>query len=148
MALLQGTYKPQHPEKYKGDSSNISYRSSWELTMMRRFDTDDSVILWSSEETIIPYRCPVHPTKIRRYFVDFYVKVKKPDGTIIEELIEVKPDIQTRPPKIEGKKKGKRVIKEAITYATNQAKWEAAETYCKKKGWNFRVMTEKQIFGK
>lgn len=144
---MQGTYKPTNKEKYKGDVNNITYRSSWELTYLRRLDLDENVLQYSSEEVIIPYRCPVHPTKVRRYFVDFYVKRKAKDGTIIEELIEIKPDKETRPPIIKNKK-GKRVLKEAITYAVNEAKWEAAETYCKKKGWIFRVVTEKELYGR
>jgi hypothetical protein len=30
----------------------------------------------------------------------------------------------------------------------NQAKWQAAEEYCKDKGWKFVIMTEKEIYGK
>lgn len=146
MAAMQGVYKPKNKEKYKGDVNNIVYRSSWELTYLRRLDTDDNVLEYSSEEVIIPYRCPIHPTKVRRYFVDFWVRRKTKDG-VVEELIEIKPDIQTRPPKITNKK-GKRVLKEAITYATNEAKWDAAQKYCDKKGWYFRVITEKELYGR
>jgi len=145
MALLQGFFKPEFPEKYKGNVKNIVYRSSWELTMLRRFDYDPNVIEYSSEERIIPYR---HPTtgKVHRYFVDFWVKRRMPDGSIVEQLIEVKPSSQTKMP-TKGKKSKKTMMNEAITYSINQAKWDAAETFCKKKGWQFIIMTEKEIYG-
>jgi hypothetical protein len=30
----------------------------------------------------------------------------------------------------------------------NRAKWAAAAQYCAKRGWFFRIMTEKDLFGK
>ena len=30
----------------------------------------------------------------------------------------------------------------------NQAKWEAASAFCEQKGWKFKILTEKEIFGK
>ena len=38
-------------------------------------------------------------------------------------------------------------INEVLTYGKNTSKWEAAELYCKKRGWTFSIMTEDQIFG-
>jgi hypothetical protein len=34
------------------------------------------------------------------------------------------------------------------TYAVNMSKWEAAEAFCKTKGWTFLVITEDVLFGK
>jgi len=34
-----------------------------------------------------------------------------------------------------------------FTYAKNTAKWKAAEEYCRKKGWKFKILSEKDIFG-
>lgn len=71
--FIQGLYKPRHPEKYKGDVSNIVYRSSWELQFMNFCDSSPAVIEWSSEEIAIPY---VKPTdnKVHHYFLDFWMK--------------------------------------------------------------------------
>ena len=77
----KGRYKVTNPKKYKGDLSEIVYRSSWELKFMRWCDFNKSVLEWGSETTIIPYKSPVD-SKVHRYFVDFYIKVKSKDGKI------------------------------------------------------------------
>ena len=62
-------------------------------------------------------------------------------------MIEIKPYNQTIPPK--PPKKGrptKRLINEIATYGVNQAKWNAAEEYCKDRLWSFKVMTEHELF--
>ena len=65
-------YTPIFPEKYTGDPTNIIMRSSWETMFASWCDKNPSVVKWSSEETIIPYRCPTD-NHIHRYFVDFYI---------------------------------------------------------------------------
>ena len=65
---------------------------------MRYCDHTESVIKWSSEEVIIPYRSPIDG-KRHRYFPDFWLRVLDGDGQIKETLIEIKPKAQTRPPK-------------------------------------------------
>ncbi len=57
--LVQGRYKPKNPNKYKGNPSNIIYRSSWELTVFRYLDNNPAIIKWSSEEFFVPYRHPL-----------------------------------------------------------------------------------------
>lgn len=143
---MKGLFRPINPEKYKGDPSNVVYRSSWELSCMRMFDTSSNVIQWQSEERAILYRCPVR-NSIHRYFPDFVIKVKSKNGSIKTYMIEVKPYAQTLPPKKTEKKKRKTLINEAKTYATNTAKWKAAQAFCKKRGWTFKILTEKEIYG-
>jgi hypothetical protein len=46
---------------------------------MSRLDKDPSIVEWSSEEHVIPYRSPID-NRMHRYFVDFYIKKKMPDG--------------------------------------------------------------------
>ena len=86
----RGRYIPSKPQKYKGDSSNIIYRSLWERKFMVYCDRNDAILEWGSEEVIIPYRSPLDG-RMHRYFPDFYVKVKQQDGSIKKLLIEVKP---------------------------------------------------------
>ena len=62
-------------------------------------------------------------------------------------LLEVKPAGQTQAPQVQ-KRKTKRYITEVMTYGINQAKWKAAEDYCRDKGWEFRLVTESDLFGK
>lgn len=142
----QGFFKPKNPKKYIGDPTNIVYRSGWEHRVMQSLDDNLNVIRWASEEVVIPYRSPVD-NKIHRYFVDFYVEAIGRDGETRIMLLEVKPKDQTQEPK-KPKRTTKRFITEVMTYGVNQAKWKAAEEYCKSKGWEFQILTEQELFGK
>ena len=141
----KGKYQPKNPQKYVGNPSNIIYRSLWERKFMIYCDTNENILEWGSEELVIPYRSPVDG-KIHRYFPDFYIKVKEPDGNIKKYLIEIKPHKQTMPPK-KPQRQTKGYIYEAYEYAKNQSKWEAAKEYCKDRQWEFKVITEKELFG-
>lgn len=132
-------YKPIFPEKYAGDPSNIIMRSSWETMFAGWCDKNPSIVKWSSEETIIPYRCPTDG-KIHRYFVDFKITLK--NGKTY--LVEVKPAKQCEPPIFPGKRT-QRYLTESLTFMKNQAKWEAARNYCKDRGWEFKIITEKEL---
>lgn len=142
----QGFFKPKNPKKYIGDPTNIVYRSGWEKRVMDWADTQSSVLRWCSEEVVIPYVSPVDG-RYHRYFVDFFVEAKGRDGVVRKILIEVKPHAQTQEPKVQSRKT-KRYITEVVTYGVNQAKWKAAEEYCKDKGWEFLILTEEQLFKK
>ena len=72
MATTKGYFKPQNPQKYKGDPTNIVYRSGWELKLMLYLDKHEEVISWASEEVIIPYRSPID-NRIHRYYPDCIV---------------------------------------------------------------------------
>lgn len=135
----KGTFKPNNPSKYVGNGEAITYRSSWELFVMRHFDSADSVLAWNSEGLAIPYFDKAR-SKWRRYFPDFLVKLRTRDGSIKTVLMEVKPEKEIRPP--EGKGTRRKMLKEAATYVTNQCKWEAARAMCQSRGWEFRVMSE------
>lgn len=140
----QGIYKPKNPEKYSGDQFNIVYRSSWELRVQKWLDNNENVLEWSSEEHAIPYVSPID-NKIHRYFVDFYAKIKKADGSISTYLIEVKPYAQTVEPEVQ-KRVSKKYINEVYTWGINSAKWKSAREYCRKNGWEFVILTEKDMF--
>lgn len=142
----QGYFKPRNPQKYRGDPSNIVYRSGWELRLMSHFDMHSDVIWWSSEEKIIPYRSPIDG-KVHRYFPDFLINTKNKEGLNETIMIEVKPASQVAEPKRQDKVT-KKYINEVYTWGVNQAKWKAAEEYCKDRGWKFLTLTEKEIFGK
>lgn len=141
----QGYFKPRNPQKYKGDPTNIVYRSSWELRLMSYFDDQQDVIWWKSEETVIPYRSPIDG-KVHRYFPDFLISTRNKQGLVETVLIEVKPKSQTTEPK-KQKIVTKRYLNEVFTWGINSSKWQAAEEYCKDKGWKFIIMTEKEIYG-
>jgi len=130
---------PIFPEKYTGDPTNIIMRSSWETRFASWCDKNPSVLKWSSEETVIPYRCPTD-NRIHRYFVDFKITV----STGKTYIIEVKPAAQTQPPIYPGRQT-QRYITESLTFMKNQAKWEAAIEFAKDRGWEFKIITEKEL---
>jgi hypothetical protein len=143
----KGIFKPNNPKKYKGDPNKIVYRSLWELRCMRKFDTDDRIIWWASEELSIRYYCPVRKNT-HRYFPDFIVHYRDANGNLNTDMIEVKPAAQTVAPidpKTKDRRKRRRFIKEKLTFVINEAKWDAAERFCAERGWNFRKMTEKEL---
>ena len=138
-----GKYQPSNPKKYKGDPSNIIYRSLWERKFMRYCDITENILEWGSEEMYVWYRSPID-NKAHRYFPDFYIKVKESTGRIKKYIIEIKPQRQTTPPP-KPKKQTKVDLREAYEYARNQAKWEAAREWCLDRGYEFRVFTEKEL---
>ena len=139
---LKGKFRPENPQKYRGNPSNIIYRSSWERTFCQWCDRNDSVIEWQSEEKRIRYYDPI-AKKNRTYYPDFWVKYRNNKGLIIEEIIEVKPEKQVKGPPKQPKRRTKSWMKEVETYVTNQAKWKAAGIWCEDRGMNFRLLTEK-----
>ena len=139
----KGKYRPTNPKKYKGDPTNIIYRSLWERKFMCYCDLNDNILEWGSEEFFIPYRSPLD-NRVHRYFPDFYIIYRKSNGSICRSIIEVKPDKQTRPPK-KPKRQTKGYIYEVTQYVKNEAKWDAAKEFCKDRLWEFRIFTEKEL---
>ena len=139
----KGKYYPSFPRKYKGDPTNIIYRSLWERKFMVYCDKNQNILEWASEEIAIPYRSPID-NRVHRYFPDFYMKVKETNGNIKNYVIEVKPAKQTKPPK-KPKRQTKGYIREAYEYARNQAKWKMAKEFCADRQWEFKVVTEKEL---
>jgi hypothetical protein len=136
-------YTPVNPQKYVGDHSNIIMRSSWETKFAIWCDKNPSVLKWSSEETIVPYISPVD-NRYHRYFIDFKIQIRNSSGTIKTYLVEVKPLKQTQPP-IKPSRKTKRFLQEVMTYGVNEAKWKYATEYAKDRGWEFIIITEKEL---
>jgi len=134
----KGKFRPTNKTKYKGDSTKIIYRSLWERKFMVYCDTHSEILEWGSEEIIIPYISPIDGKK-HRYFPDFYIKTSNQDRF----LVEIKPKAQTKPPK--KRKRTSRYLYEIKTWGVNQAKWEAADSVCKRNGWKFIILTEDHL---
>lgn len=143
MRYLQGKYKVRNVEKYMGDPSNVIYRSSWELKFLNWCDNNPSVVSFSSEEIVIPYKSPVDG-KYHRYFVDFMIKIRTKDDITKTYLVEIKPKKQTMPPE-QKQRITKQYITEVVTWGINQAKWKAASEYCLDRGWEFKILSEKDL---
>ena len=140
---IKSRYKPEYPKKYKGDPNNIICRSSWERRFCRWCDLNENILEWGSEEFFIPYFDPT-TSRVRRYFPDFIIKVREQSGEIKKYVIEIKPKRQTMPPKPQ-QRKTKKYLNEITTYAVNEAKFKAAEQYCKDRKYKFRILTEDDL---
>lgn len=140
----QGKFKPRNPQKYKGDPTNIIYRSSYEYKFMDYCDLNESINEWKSEEFFIPYRSPIDGN-IRRYFPDFFIKYKDSKGNIRKAVIEVKPKKDLKMPETNPKRKTKSWVYSVKMYAINQAKWAAAKDWCEDRGYEFRIFTEEEL---
>lgn len=111
---------------------------------MKFCDENANILEWSSEEIIVKYFNLID-NRIHRYFPDFLIKVKEKNGLIRTKMVEIKPDKQTRSPN-KPTKTTRRYIKECETFLINNLKWKAAEQYCKERGWEFMIITEKNLF--
>jgi hypothetical protein len=75
------------------------------------------------------------------------VLIRQRDNSVRKFAVEIKPYAQTQPPKISSKRK---VLTESLknkvdTYVINQAKWEAARSFCSKNNMSFIILTEKEL---
>ena len=140
----KGKFRPKRPKKYKGDPTQIIYRSLWEKKFMEYCDLTESISQWQSEEFWIPYKSPLD-NRVHRYFPDFFIKYRDAHGKMRNVVIEVKPAKQLKMPKKNPKKRTKSWAYEVQTYVVNQAKWKAAESYCADRKYEFKIMTEKEL---
>jgi hypothetical protein len=134
----KGTYVLKNPEKYIG-TGNVTYRSSWEYSVMTFFDNHASVIAWSSESISIPYRNPL--TNRQTVYIPDFLVVYESNGRKVAEMIEVKPAKEV--PGMLNEKLSKR---DRLAQILNAAKWQAAIAFCAKRNIRFRVITEKDLY--
>ena len=138
-----GRFSPKNTNKYLGDPTKVFYRSLWERRVMVHLDESPSVIGWSNEEIVIPYKSPVDE-RWHRYFPDFFVRVKNKQGSVESMILEIKPKSQSQPPQ-KRSKITRKYINEVMTWGVNEAKWKAATEYCKDRQWSFKVITEDHL---
>jgi len=135
---------PNNIEKYVGRYPIIC-RSSWEYRYCQWLDVNPAVLEWSSEGHCIRYVDPYQPQNKRRYIPDYYVCMNTGNGKK-RFIVEIKPERDLLPPP-RNTKKSKRTIQMMETaYNVNMAKFKAAEEYCRKMGYTFKILTEKQLF--
>ena len=136
--FARGKFNMSQPEKYVG-TKMPTYRSSWEFQFMKFCDTHKSVQKWASEAISIPYKDPLTGRQTI-YIPDFFIQYVDKNSTMHVELIEVKPASQTILERV-----GKNKYNQA-QYVKNQAKWAAANIWCKQQGIKFRVLNENDMF--
>jgi hypothetical protein len=148
----KGKYTPTNTSKYRGDSTNIIYRSLLERRFMVYCDTNATVKWWASEELYIPYVSPIDG-KWHRYFVDFVIGISDANGVEQTIMVEIKPYRQCKAPKVrifEGKVDRRKrdyrdYVRSVKDWGINSAKWAAANQYCKERGWVFKIITDKDL---
>lgn len=138
----QGIFTPFHGDKYRG-TTPIIYRSGLELKMMRWCDENENVIQWGSESVVIPYMSP-KDGRIHKYFIDFVLKLKTQAG-IKNYIVEVKPYKQTELPNTRHRKNKDILLFEQLRFAVDQAKWQSARDWASRHGFNFMIITEKDL---
>jgi len=94
---------------------------------------------WASEAVQIPYRDPL-TGKQTVYVPDFFIQYVDAKSRILVELVEIKPASQTILERV-----GKNKYNQA-QYVKNQAKWAAANLWCKQQGIRFRILNENDLF--
>ena len=136
--FARGKYTMQNPEKYVGNKVP-TYRSSWEFDFMRFCDTNNSVQKWASEAVQIPYRDPL-TGRNTIYVPDFFIQYVDKNQKMHVELIEIKPASQAILERV-----GKNKYNQA-QFIKNQAKWAAAQIWCKQQGIKFRIVSENDMY--
>lgn len=136
--FARGKYTVLNPDKYVGLKAPV-YRSSWEWQFMKFCDTNPSIQKWASEAIQIPYRDPL-TGKQTVYVPDFFIQYVDKYGKMHVELIEIKPSSQQILERV-----GKNKYNQA-QFVKNQAKWAAANIWCKQQGITFRIVNENDMF--
>ena len=112
------------------------------MQVCKVLDNNPNILSWGSESIVIPYQNPL-TGRVSRYFVDFNMTLRDKEGNLKKFLIEIKPHAQTLPPS--QKKNTKGLARRQAEYIKNQAKWQAAQSWCAAKGSTFCVLTEKHL---
>jgi TnsA endonuclease N terminal len=136
--FAKGKYNIVNTGKYVGTKIPY-YRSSWEWNFMNMCDTNPAIQKWASEAITIPYRDPL-TNRNTIYLPDFFIQYVDKQNHIHNEVIEIKPASQHILERV-----GKNKYNQA-QFIKNQAKWAAANAYCKQNGLVFRVINEDDIF--
>ena len=142
---FKNIYNPTNKGKYKGEYPIIA-RSSWEFEFMTYLDHHPDVAEWASEPVKIPYTNPL-PTKRNPdgngqsiYIPDFLVTFLDKAGNQRTKLIEIKPLSQA------AESRGRSSNATDVIRMKNEAKWGAANQWAMRRGVDFLVLTEADLF--
>ena len=81
---------------------------------------------------------------MHRYFVDFVIDLENRAGERKVYLVEVKPFKYTQEP-VPPKRKSRQFLEEVLQWEVNKAKWASATHFAKTKGWEFMLITERDL---
>ena len=125
--ILRDIKKPKHKKTNykqgnffsKKNNKDLFFRSGMELEFYKILEDKKDVTAYRAEPIEIDY---YYEGSNHRYIPDILVEFNSGQ----KQLWEIKPKSQTKMPK-------------------NQAKWAAASDYCKKRNWEFIVLTERGL---
>lgn len=137
MTAHKSIFIPTNKQKYTGDYPIIS-RSSWEQEFMKYCDLHPDVMEWASEPVKIPYSDPL-TGKQKLYIPDFLVTFLTKGGERRTKLIEIKPLHETT-------ESHARNSHDVAIRTRNEAKWGAATQWAMRRGIEFLVWTEANLF--
>lgn len=141
IAVHNGKYEVKNKQKCI-NPTNPTYRSRWELHFMKICDNSPKIVRWGSEIFAIEYLKPTDK-KIHKYYPDFYIEFIDNNRILKKHLIEIKPLKETTQSKSRSLKTR---LDEQVTYSINIAKWSSAVRFCKKRGIEFKLITERELF--
>ena len=143
----QGFYTPLNLNKCQ-NTRPLNFKSKLELKLMGYFDRTPNVVKWSYESVLIPYISPLDGCG-HTYHTDFIIHVDSGDDNRYTAIVEAKASCfvpTTNNFAIIKKRRNtpskSKMLNELIV---NKAKFDSAEEYCKKRGWRFVVITEKDV---
>jgi hypothetical protein len=154
-----GNYIPKNKDKVLklNTEGGVYYRSSWEKKIMFWMDMKPEIFQWGAECLEIPYQMTHFDngdTRIKnhRYYPDFFYRMRTPDGSLKEVVVEVKPQkeyemvLKLNEGKLnipsDGLKKLKSFEYDLKMAYKNKIKWETMISWCNKKGYEFIIITE------
>jgi len=137
---IKTPFNPQYPEKYNGTYPIVS-KSTWELEFMRYCDQHPDVLQWAYEPHDIPYQSPLKEGRNKQsiYKPDFLVTMINKSRQTVTKLIEVKPLHEAN----QGFAKN---TMDSVIKMNNDAKWAAAQAWAMRRGIEFMIMTEAEMF--
>jgi len=154
-----GNFIPENKDKVLklNTEGGIYYRSSWEKKIMYWLDRKPEILQWGAECLEIPYQMTHFEggdakIKKHRYYPDFFYRLRGVDGVLKEVVVEVKPMKEYE--MVVSLSNGKMVVPEKgikklknfeydlkMAYR-NKQKWETMIEWCRKKGYEFIIITE------
>jgi hypothetical protein len=103
-------------------AGECNFRSGWEQKYMLYLDADPEVESWAYENLTIEYISNKSTGKVRKYFPDFFVRMKSGQNYVIEI-------------------KQKRKLESAVV----KKKSEAAERWCASNNATYKILTEIEL---
>lgn len=153
----QGLYIPVNKEKLikANTEGGVYYRSGLEKKMMIYLDQNSRILRWSAEYIRVPYKKTEWNANLKdfettehTYYPDFYYELQRQDGSTSRVVAEVKPYSETIEPTIKENMTGKQMknLEYALKmYNKNLQKWKYMIEYCERKGFEFIIITEKNL---